>query len=188
MTAHGLFERIFLRYAVVPALCYGALVVVLLTAAVFAILDIAERHRTIVASREILARFERAAASSSLGNAHVAADAPAGSPFLEGQSQTIASAALLQRVASAITRVGGNVVSSEVEPEDKALGAGIVRITATSELEQNSLQPLLYDLEAGMPFLFVNKFIVQAPASGADSGRMRVVLEISGQWQGLKSK
>jgi general secretion pathway protein M len=188
MTAHGLFERIFLRYAVVPALCYGVLVVVLLTSAVFAILDITDRHRMIMASREILARFERAAASSSAGNAHVVGAVPGGSPFLEGETETIASAALLQRVSSAITRVGGNVVSSEVEPKDKALGEGIVRITATSELEQNSLQPLLYDLEAGMPFLFVNKFVVQAAASRADSGRMRVVLELSGQWLGLKSK
>jgi general secretion pathway protein M len=188
MIAQGLLKKIVLRYAVVSTLCYGAVVIVLLTSAVFAILDTAERHRMVMGSRELLARFERSVALPSAGNARLAMDAPPGSPFLEGQTETIASAALLQRVTSAITHAGGNVVSSEVEPQDKAAGDGLVRITATSELEQKSLQPLLYDIEAGVPFLFVNKLAVQAPASGADSGRMRVVLEISGQWLGQKSK
>ena len=40
---------------------------------------------------------------------------PTGSPFLEGQTLTVAGAALLQRVADAVTKVGGNVLSSQVD-------------------------------------------------------------------------
>jgi len=50
------------------------------------------------------------------------------------------------------------------------------------------LQKLLYDLEAGQPFLFVDQLSVQAPASSSFSGegKLRVLLSVSGQWQGAK--
>jgi general secretion pathway protein M len=188
MIAYRLFERIALPYAVIPALGYGALLIVLLTFTVLAISGVMERYRALTESTELLARFEHPKSSSVSENGQVVGNAPAGSPFLEGQTETIASAVLLQRVASAITRVGGNVISSEVEPQDKQSADHLVRITTTSDLEQRSLQPLLYDIEAGMPFLFVNKFIAQAPVSAGDNGRMRVVLEVSGLWLGEKSK
>jgi|HubBroStandDraft_6_1064221.scaffolds.fasta_scaffold155493_2 general secretion pathway protein M len=188
MIANLLFERIFLRYTGISALCYGVLVLWLLTSAVFAVSDIVQRHIMVLESTEILARYEHPKALSSRESGQVAGEVPAGSPFLEGQTETIASAALLQRVTGAIGRVGGNVVSSEVRPQDRQSTDGLVRITATCEIEQKSLQPLLYDIEAGMPFLFVNKFAAQAPVSAGDGGRMRVVLEISGLWPGTKSK
>ena len=39
-----------------------------------------------------------------------------------------------------------------------------------------------------MPFLFVDQLVVQAPQAGTgeDGGRMRVLLGVSGQWQGAK--
>jgi general secretion pathway protein M len=188
MITNLLFERIFLRCTGVPALCYGGLVLLLLTSAVFAVSDIVQRHLMVLDSTEILARFEHPKVLSSRENGQIAGEVPAGSPFLEGQTETIASAALLQRVTSAIARVGGNVVSSEARPQDRQSTDGLVRITATFEIEQKSLQPLLYDIEAGMPFLFVNKFVAQAPVSTGDGGRMRVVLEVSGLWPGTISK
>jgi general secretion pathway protein M len=47
---------------------------------------------------------------------------------------------------------------------------------------------LLYDLEAGMPFLFVDQLVVQSPAtaSGSANGKLRILLAVSGQWQGTK--
>ena len=187
MIANLLFDRIFLRYTVISALCYGILVLLLLTSAVFAVSDIVQRHLMVLEFTETLARYEHPKALSSRESGQ-AGEVPAGSPFLEGQTETIASAALLQRVTGAIGRVGGNVVSSEVRPQDRQSTDGLVRITATCEIEQKSLQPLLYDIEAGMPFLFVNKFAAQAPVSAGDGGRMRVVLEISGLWPGTKPK
>jgi general secretion pathway protein M len=50
------------------------------------------------------------------------------------------------------------------------------------------LQQLLYDLEAGMPFLFVDQLVAQGPASpgATPEGKLRVVISVSGQWQGSK--
>jgi len=47
---------------------------------------------------------------------------------------------------------------------------------------------LLYDLEAGMPFLFVTQLMVQSSQENpvAEGGRLRVLLGVSGQWQGAK--
>jgi general secretion pathway protein M len=54
------------------------------------------------------------------------------------------------------------------------------------EIEQGSLQQLLYDLEAVMPFLFIDQLVVQAPVIGVEQSRMRVLLSVSGQWLGGK--
>jgi general secretion pathway protein M len=55
-------------------------------------------------------------------------------------------------------------------------------------MEQPALQKLLYDLEAGMPFLFVDQLVVQAPVTLTTSGdgRLHVLIAVSGQWQGTK--
>jgi general secretion pathway protein M len=67
---------------------------------------------------------------------------------------------------------------------------GFVSLVVSCEMEQPALQKLLYDLEVGMPFLFVDQLDVQVPQTtaneGGGSGRIRVVLGVSGQWQGNK--
>ena len=49
-------------------------------------------------------------------------------------------------------------------------------------MEQPALQKVLYDIEAGMPFLFVDQLDVQVPQTTAKnesaSGRIRVVLGV----------
>jgi general secretion pathway protein M len=110
---------------------------------------------------------------------------PEGSPFLEGQTVTVASAALLQRIADAVLRVGGTMLSSQVELEGTNAKDGFVTVVATSELEEPKLQALLYDLEAGMPFLFIEQLVAQLTTTSG-SQRMRLLLSVSGQWQAPK--
>jgi general secretion pathway protein M len=59
---------------------------------------------------------------------------------------------------------------------------------ASCEIDQPQLQQLLYDLEAGMPFLFVDQLVVQTPLAeaGTGNGRLRILIEVSGQWRGTK--
>ena len=47
---------------------------------------------------------------------------------------------------------------------------------------------MAYDLEAGMPYLFIEQFVAQAPQSsqGQPTGRMRILLSIAGRWDGGK--
>ncbi|QHP69008.1 general secretion pathway protein GspM [Bradyrhizobium sp. LCT2] len=127
------------------------------------------------------------------GGAGNAATSPAehpGTPFLEGPTVTVAGANLLQRVAAAVGNVGGSVQSSQVDVSGAQVKDGFVGLVVSCELEQPALQKLLYDLEAGMPFLFVEQLDVQVPQATAlndsGTGRVRVILGISGQWQAGK--
>jgi general secretion pathway protein M len=111
---------------------------------------------------------------------------PSGSAFLEGATVTIAGAALLQRVAGAVTKLGGNVLSSQLDLQGTQSKAGFVSMVASCEIDQPALQPLIYDLEAGMPFLFIDQLAVQAPTASSDEGKLRILLAVSGQWQDMK--
>lgn len=103
---------------------------------------------------------------------------------------TVAGANLLQRVAAAVGNVGGSVQSSQVDVTGAQVKDGFVGLVVSCELDQPALQKLLYDLEAGMPFLYVDQLDVQVPQTTAlneaGTGRVRVILGVSGQWQAGK--
>jgi general secretion pathway protein M len=175
------------RFPAAAACAYMAVVAILLFVIWVAVADVLDRRQAVAAAADMLARLEgRTPTSKADGGATAAGPAPAGSPFLEGQTVTIAGAALLQRVASAVTQVGGSVLSSQVELQGTQSKDGFVNLIASCEIDHASLQPLLYDLEAGMPFLFIDQLVAQAPVSTSDGGRTRVLLAVSGLWPGAK--
>jgi general secretion pathway protein M len=165
---------------------YAAAVVVFLAMAWSGVADILERRQSIVAASDLLAQLEGRKASPLATAGGGASQVPTGSPFLEGQTLTVAGAALLQRVADAVTKVGGNVLSSQVDVQGVQAKDGFVSVLASCELDHAALQRLLYDLEAGMPFLFIEQMVAQSPqtASPQEGGRMRLLLAVSGRWQG----
>jgi general secretion pathway protein M len=187
MTMDHRSDGLLARFPAVAAIAYFALVLVLLCAAWFATADIVDRRQAVAASEALLAQLERGRPTAA-ASAAAARQAPQGSPFLEGQTVTLAGAALLQRVAGAVTQADGTVLSSQVDVQDAATKAGLVSLVASCELTQADLQKLLYDLEAGMPYLFVDQLVVQAPdtVTRGEGGRLRVVLGVSGQWRSAK--
>ena len=163
---------------------YLAAVAVLLFTAWTGLAEILERRQSVAAASDLLAQLE-GRKPSALAQGASASLVPAGSPFLEGQTLTVAGAALLQRVADAVTKVGGSVLSSQVDVQGVQARDGYVSVLASCELDFSALQRLLYDLEAGMPFLFIEQFAAQSStAAAAESGRMRLLLAVSGRWQG----
>jgi general secretion pathway protein M len=186
MTMENRLDRLLARFPVLAAAVYVVLVIVLLGAAWLATADLLD-HREAVARKEAqLAQFERGRAT--VAAPATASEAPQGSPFLEGQTVTLAGASLLQRVAGVVTGVGGNVLSSQVDVQDAASKGGFVSLVASCEVTQPDLQKLLYDLEAGMPYLFVDQLVVEAPdnVTRGEGGHLRVMLGVSGQWRGSK--
>ena len=169
----------------VAVVLYLAVTGALLATAGVAIASIFDHQRALAQTSELLdqlrGRKPRGAASS--------AEHP-GTPFLEGPTVTVAGAALLQRVAAAVGNVGGTVQSSQVDVLGTQAKDGFVGLVVSCEMEQQALQKVLYDLEVGMPFLFVDQLDVQVPqttaADEAGAARIRVVLGVSGQWQGNK--
>ena len=172
----------------IAAMTYVVVIAVLIFTAWSSVTDIVSRRQAVAAAEDLLAQLEGRRASPFGGPGTPAGIVPAGSPFLEGQTVTIAGAALLQRVAEAVTKVGGNVLSSQVELQGTQSKDGFISLIASCEVEQAALQRLLYDLESGMPFLFVEQLVAQAPQATAasTSGKMRVVLSIAGQWRDAK--
>jgi general secretion pathway protein M len=184
MNANHPIRRYLTRYPTIAALIYVACVIALALTASLAVLDIGDRRRAVDASAQVLARLQRHAPSLSAESNWTAESVPPGSPFLEGQTVTVASAALLQQITAAITGAGGRLVSSEVRPQGERTGDAFIRVVANCELEEAALPHLLYGIEAGMPFLFIDQFVASAPANEGE--RMRVLLGVSGLWAGTK--
>jgi general secretion pathway protein M len=187
MKTDNALDRLLARRPGVATLAYFALVVVLLFATWSALADVYDRYVAAAAASDLLDQIEGRKPGGAGADAR-AASIPAGSPFLEGPTVTVAGATLQQRVTGAVTKVGGNVLSSQVDLEGTQAKQGYVSLVASCEVDQPALQMLLYDLEAGMPFLFVDQLVVQAPQAGTgeENGKLRVLLGVSGQWQGAK--
>jgi general secretion pathway protein M len=169
------------------ATLYLGVLLLLLSVIGGSLTDILGQRADVAASAAMLEQFEGRQPAGVRGQASGVAG-PSGSPFLDGATVTIAGAALLQRVTAAVTKLGGNVLSSQVDLQGTQSKTGFLTIIASCDIDQPGLQQLLYDIEAGMPFLFVDQLVVQAPASFAASGdgRLRILLAVSGQWQGAK--
>ena len=142
-------------------------------------------HRQALAQTSDLLDQLRGRKGAAKNAAALSAEHP-GTPFLEGPTVTVAGANLLQRVAAAVGNVGGSVQSSQVDVSGAQAKDGFVGLVVSCELEQPALQKVLYDLEAGMPFLFVDQLDVQVPQTTAlkrgrhrprqgDLGRVRPV-------------
>jgi general secretion pathway protein M len=171
----------------VAALLYAAVLGILLWMIASDIADLLARRQQYDGATAMLAQIEgRKAPSARRGKNDT--QAPTGSVFLEGTTVTVAGAALLQRVAGAVAKVGGNVLSTQVELQGSQSKVGFVSVIVSCEVDQVGLQQLTYDLEAGLPLLFVDQLMAQAPAAVASTGegRLRVLLTVSGQWQGVR--
>ena len=182
-------QKLFTRAHAVPLLGYAALVMGLAVIAWIALASLAGDYADYTAAADLLDRLEgRKPSTEASGHA----SGPSGSPFLEGRTVTVAGAALQQRVVAAVKDAGGNVLSSQVDLQGSQAQQGYVSLSANCEVGQGALQQLLYDIESGMPFLFIDQLVVQMPQSGggagveAEAARMRVQIDVSGQWQVTK--
>jgi general secretion pathway protein M len=180
MSIRGVIERVLNYSPLVAAMLYGAVAIALLATTWLALAGIYSGESALAETSSLLERLQgRKAAPLADGGTMT------GSPFLEGPSVTVAGAALLQRAAGAITKANGTIQSSQVDVVGSQ--GGMVKLQISCEIAQADLQRLLYDLEAGMPFLFVDELTVEMPqAVGANDGigRMHVQLALSGEWQG----
>lgn len=179
--------RYLARSPLIASLLYVVVVGSLLVTTALTVSDVLDRRRALVQTSEMLDQIKGrkgVPAVGAMGPAHP------GTPFLEGPTVTVAGAALLQRVAGAIGNAGGTVQSSQVDLQGVLARDGFVGLLVSCEMDQPALQKVLYDLEAGMPFLFIDQLDVQSPQTTAvgegDAGRVRVVLGVSGQWQAGK--
>jgi general secretion pathway protein M len=188
MISQNAIARGLTHSPLIAVVLYVAVTGGLLATGGVAISDIIGHRQALAQTSDLLdqlrGRKSRDGSAASLAAEHQ------GTPFLEGPTVTVAGATLLQRVATAVSSVGGTIQSSQVDVSGTEAKDGFVGLVVSCEMEQPALQKLLYDLEAGMPFLFVDQLDVQVPQTTTlnegGNGRIRVVLGVSGQWQGGK--
>jgi general secretion pathway protein M len=194
MNVLKIIESYLARVPYGAAVSYAGLVLVFAIVTLTSIMDVFDRRDAVAEAADTLSQLEGRAPKGGPGGDTTGAS---GSPQLEGPTVTVAGATLLQRVAGAITKVGGNIVSSQVELQGPQIKDGFISVTANCDVDQPGLQQLLYNLESGMPFLFVDQLVVQAPsatsgaigaagAPGAPGSKMHVLISVSGQWQATK--
>ena len=179
--------RNFLNQPLAAAACFAAVMALLLFTIFSSLSDVLFQRAEVSAAAAMLEQFDGRHPTNTQGEAG-GLGAPSGSPFLEGATVTVAGAALLQRVTAAVAKLGGSVLSSQVDLQGTQAKAGFLSVIASCEIDQPGLQQLLYDVEAGMPFLFIDQLVVQAPSSFGTSteGKLRVLLTVSGQWKDSK--
>jgi general secretion pathway protein M len=187
VSAYAASRKAITTSPIVSATIYVGLLVALVFIIVTSIADVLDQRGQVTSASAMLEQLEGrrpAADRGSSGDVTI----PSGSAYLEGATLTIAGATLLQRVAGAVVKFGGNVLSTQLDLQGTPSRTGFISMIASCEIEQPHLQQLLYDLEAGMPFLFVDQLEVQNPlaASAAGSGKLRILLVVSGQWRGAK--
>ena len=185
MSAFDSSRKIITTSPMVAVAIYAGLLAVLLFAVATSIMDVVAQRGDVAASEAMLEQLEGhkpAARGGAPGDVNV----PQGSAYLEGATVTIAGATLLQRVAAAVVKFGGNVLSTQLDLQGPQTRTGFLSMIASCEIEQPQLQQLLYDLEAGMPFLFVDQLVVQTPLAESGNGKLRILLAVSGQWRGAK--
>jgi len=188
MNMSNLFAGFLARFPAGAAILYLGLVLVFAITAWTTVAEILERRDAVAATAEILRQLEsRSPSAPRSGNKDNVA-AVTGSPLLEGATVTVGGANLLQRVAGAVAKLGGNILYTQVDLQGSQSKEGFVSVTVSCEVEQPALQQLLHDLEAGMPFLFVDQLVAQGPAvpGTMPEGKLRVLISVSGQWQGSK--
>jgi general secretion pathway protein M len=172
------------RRQALAVVVYVGVVIALLAISLFLIADLRDKAAELAAVQMRLAQlFERSqnGSSASIGSN----PGVNGSPFLDGQTITIAGAALQQRVQEAVAKADGALMSSQVELDGPDAKNGFVGLTASMEVSQAAVQTILYDIEAGVPYLFVDKVSIQSPEIFGDpeSGRTRMTIGVVGQWR-----
>jgi general secretion pathway protein M len=187
MSVWSIVRKTLTASPLLAAAVYAGILVVLLFTTVTSVAELVGQRAELAAS---LAMLEQLDGHRSLSGRGAPGDPtmPEGSAYLEGATVTVAGATLLQRVAGAVVKFGGNVLSTQLDVQGTPTRTGYLSMIAACEIEQAQLQQVLYDLEAGMPFLFVDQLVVQTPLTdrASDTGKLRVLLAVSGQWRGAK--
>jgi general secretion pathway protein M len=109
------------------------------------------------------------------------------SAFLTSQTFGLAGARLEAYLTQLILAQKGSLISSGVHQTDRTAASDIVRVQATLNITYEGLQALLYRLETGTPYVFVDSMTVQPAAQGeqhlAASGIMKVTLDLHSIWR-----
>ncbi|WP_020174937.1 type II secretion system protein GspM [Methyloferula stellata] len=138
-------------------------------------------------AQNVFARVE--AAHQRLGTKGRTGDAMTAAPssaFFEAQTSGLASAQFEAYLAQVAADQQASLVSSAVQPITHTDTQDVVRIQAALGIGYDALQELLYKLETGTPYVFVDSLVLQSPnaanAHAASAPMMKVTLNLRALW------
>jgi general secretion pathway protein M len=89
-----------------------------------------------------------------------------GAGYLEGQNETLITAALQERLKDVVAQTGGRLNSTQVLANTEHTTTHRVAVRGHMQMNLVALQHVLYTLESGTPYLFIDNLDIQ-PMIGA---------------------
>jgi hypothetical protein len=179
------------------ALSVGALVALLVACLLMVELSFEARFGAVqsLAERQaLIARLE--ARIKARADAGPPGEAPAAA-FVDATTQGLAAAQVQAYLAQVAANQQAVLISSGVETAKREDPAETIRLQATLDVNLNGLQALLFRLESGTPYVFVDSLAMQpaamvaptgqpssaAASSGAPASLLRVTLSLRALWR-----
>jgi general secretion pathway protein M len=178
--------RMLTREQSIAVALLGVLLVACVASVVLTLAVRADAVQELSDRQDVLSRLEaRARAGSQTGGATRVAAAPA-QAFLAASTPGLAGAELQAYIARLADRHAA-LVSFGTEVSTGEDAADVVRIEASLDISLSALQVLLYQLESGTPYVFVESMTVRpatsAGAGGTENAPLRVTLGLRALWR-----
>jgi hypothetical protein len=135
--------------------------------------------------QDVLSRLEARLGSKSQPHDKVRAGVAPAAAFLDASTPGLAGAELQAYIARLADRHAA-LVSFGTQAAGGEDAAGAVRVDASLEISLGALQVLLYQLESGTPYVFVDSMTIRATtgaAAGAQNAPLRVTLGLRALWR-----
>jgi general secretion pathway protein M len=143
--------------------------------------------RELAEHRDVLAHLEaRARSAAPLARAKATPTAAPAAAFLEAPTAGLAAAQLQAYLSQVAAAQQASVISYGAEPVRREDSPDSIRVAATLDVSQSSLQGLLYQLESRTPYVFVDSMTAQPVASGqraAENPTLRLTLGLRALWR-----
>jgi general secretion pathway protein M len=134
---------------------------------------------------EQLARLEAGVRSKRDARGPLKVTAAPAAAFVDAPTVGIAGASLQAHIAH-LAGHHATLVSFAVQPAAATEAADSVRVEASMDINLGALQMLLYELESGTPYVFVESMTVRPTAAaqvGAPDASLRVTLGLRALWR-----
>ncbi len=136
--------------------------------------------------RETLSQLEARARSGTQAQARMKSVAPAAA-FLDGPTAGLAAAQLQAYLSKVVASQQAILISYGVEPTRREDSPDSIRVQATLDVGQKSLQSLLYQLESRTPYVFVDALALQPPSTAerraAQDPVLRLTMSLRALWR-----
>jgi general secretion pathway protein M len=164
----------------------GMAFLVSLITVIMALLARFDAGRELAQHRDTLAHLEARARSAPLTQMKATPTAAPAAAFLEAPTAGLAAAQLQAYLSQVAAGQQASVISYGAEPVRREDSPELIRVAATLDVSQGSLQGLLYQLESRTPYVFVDTMTAQPVATGqraAENPTLRLTLGLHALWR-----